>query len=77
MTEQDIAQILMERSDEFKRLKEEHAQLESRLEEIYSNQKYFTPETEVEIKAIKKRKLFLKDRMNEYILKVKKGEMTL
>jgi len=77
MKEQEIIQRLIEKNDEFKKLKEEHAQLEARLEEIYSNQRYFTPETEVEIKAIKKKKLFLKDKMSEYIAKAKRGEIPL
>jgi len=66
----------MENHEEFKKLKMEHAQLESRLEELYSSKRFFTPEEEIEIKGIKRRKLQLKDKMNAIISKVKKGELT-
>ncbi len=77
MTEQEIIERLMETHDEFRQLKSEHAQLEARLEEIYSSKKFFSPEEEVEIKSIKRRKLQLKDKMNEIISMVKKGELTV
>jgi len=67
----------METHEEFKKLKAEHAQLEARLEEIYSSKRFFSTEEEVEIKSIKRRKLQLKDKMNEIIFMVKKGELTL
>ncbi len=77
MTEQEIIERLMETNDEFKQLKAEHARLEARLEEIYASKKFFSPEEEVEIKSIKRRKLQLKDKMNEIISMVKKGELAL
>jgi len=77
MTEQEIVERLVKSHEEFKRLKMEHAQLESRLEELYSSKRVFTPEEEIEIKRIKRRKLQLKDKMNTIINKVKKGELTL
>ncbi|RLD94194.1 MAG: DUF465 domain-containing protein [Aquificota bacterium] len=77
MTEQEIIEKLMETHEEFKKLKAEHAQLEARLEEIYSSKRFFSTEEEVEIKSIKRRKLQLKDKMNEIIFMVKKGELTL
>lgn len=76
MTEQEIIERLMENHEEFKKLKMEHAQLESRLEELYSSKRFFTTEEEVEIKGIKRRKLQLKDKMNAIVSKVKKGELT-
>jgi len=66
----------MESHEEFKKLKMEHAQLESRLEELYSSKRFFTTEEEIEIKGIKRRKLQLKDKMNAIVSKVKKGELT-
>lgn len=76
MTEQEIIERLMENHEEFKKLKTEHAQLESRLEELYSSKRFFTTEEEIEIKGIKRRKLQLKDKMNAIISKAKKGELT-
>jgi len=67
----------METHEEFKKLKAEHAQLEARLEEIYSSKRFFSTEEEVEIKSIKRRKLQLKDKMNEIIFMVKKGELSI
>ncbi len=76
MTEQEIIEKLMETSEEFRALKEKHAQLEERLEEL-QKKVYLTTEEELEVKAIKRQKLELKDKMNEIISKVKKGEITL
>ncbi len=76
MTEQEIIEKLMETNEEFRSLKEKHAQLEERLEEL-QKKVYLTVEEELEVKAIKKQKLELKDRMNEIIAKVKKGEIQL
>ena len=64
----------MEKHEEFRELKQKHAQLEERLEEL-QKKLYLTLEEELEVKAIKKQKLELKDRMNEIIVKVKKGEI--
>ena len=76
MTEQEIIEKLMETNEEFRALKEKHAQLEERLEEL-QKKVYLTTEEELEVKAIKRQKLELKDKMNEIISKVKKGEITL
>lgn len=53
MTEQEIIEKLMETNEEFRSLKEKHAQLEERLEEL-QKKVYLTVEEEVEVKAIKK-----------------------
>ncbi|BAT72061.1 conserved hypothetical protein [Thermosulfidibacter takaii ABI70S6] len=76
MTEQEIIEKLMETNEEFRSLKEKHAQLEERLEEL-QKKVYLTVEEEVEVKAIKRQKLELKDKMNEIISKVKRGEIQL
>ncbi len=77
MTEQEIVEKLMDSNDEFRSLKEQHAQLEARLEDLYSSKKVFNSEEELEIKSIKRQKLQLKDRMNVLIGKVKKGELAV
>ncbi len=76
MTEQEIIEKLMEKNEEFRALKEKHAQLEERLEEL-QKKLYLTTEEELEVKAIKRQKLELKDKMNEIISKVKRGEIQL
>ncbi|MGB9668069.1 MAG: DUF465 domain-containing protein [Thermosulfidibacteraceae bacterium] len=76
MTEQEIIEKLLKSNEEFRKLKEEHARLEEKLEE-FVKKKYLTPEEEAEVKLIKKKKLELKDKMNEILNKVKKGEVQL
>ncbi|NPA14960.1 MAG: DUF465 domain-containing protein [Deferribacteres bacterium] len=76
MTDAEIIERLMEVNDDFRKLKEEHAKLEERLEEL-QNKKYITVEEEIEIKAIKRKKLELKDKMNEFVVKVKRGELKI
>ena len=76
MTEQEIVEKLMETNEEFRALKEKHAQLEERLEEL-QKKVYLTVEEEIEVKSIKRQKLELKDKMNEIISKVKRGEIKL
>ncbi len=76
MTEQEIIEKLMETNEEFRELKQKHAKLEERLEEL-QKKLYLTTEEELEVKSIKRQKLELKDRMNEIISKVKKGEIAL
>ncbi len=76
MTEQEIVERLMEKHEEFRKLKEKHAQLEERLEEL-QKKLYLTVEEELEVKSIKRQKLELKDKMNEIIVKVKKGELQI
>ncbi len=76
MSDAEIIERLMSVNDEFRKLKEEHAKLEERLEEL-QNKRYITTEEEIEIKAIKRKKLELKDKMNEFVVKVKKGELKI
>ncbi len=76
MPDTEIIEKLMSVNEDFRKLKEEHAKLEERLEEL-QGKKYITTEEEIEIKAIKRRKLELKDKMNEFIVKVKKGELKI
>ncbi len=76
MSDAEIIERLMNVNDEFRKLKEEHAKLEERLEEL-QNKRYITTEEEIEIKAIKRKKLELKDKMNEFVVKVKKGELKI
>jgi hypothetical protein len=49
-------------SDEISRLKAEHRELDEKLNRLESV-RFPTPEEELEIKALKKQKLVLKDRM--------------
>ena len=71
MKEQEIVDQLKKENNEFKKLSEEHRNLDGLLAEI-DNKRYLTPEEEVERKRIQKLKLLRKDRMAELIREYKK-----
>ncbi|MFA4918409.1 MAG: DUF465 domain-containing protein [Thermodesulfovibrionales bacterium] len=71
MKEQEIVDQLKKENEEFKKLSEEHRNLDGLLAEI-DNKRYLTPEEEVERKRIQKLKLLRKDRMAELIREYKK-----
>lgn len=71
MKEQEIVDQLKKENEEFKKLSEEHRNLDGLLTEI-DNKRYLTPEEEVERKRIQKLKLLRKDRMAELIREYKK-----
>ncbi len=71
MKEQEIVETLKRENEEFRKLSEEHRNLDSLLAEIDSK-RYLTPEEELERKRIQKLKLLRKDRMAEMIREYKK-----
>ncbi len=71
MKEQEIVDQLKKENEEFKKLSEEHRNLDGLLTEI-DNKRYLTTEEEVERKRIQKLKLLRKDRMAELIREYKK-----
>jgi len=62
---EDLVERLMRENEEFRNAKQAHAQLEKELEA------FLTPQEEIEIKIIKKKKLFLKDQMERILMKYK------
>ncbi len=72
MKEHEIVEFLKKEDEEFKRLSEEHRNLDGLLAEI-DRKHYLTPEEEVERKKIQKQKLFKKDRMAEFVREYKKS----
>ncbi|OGW38965.1 MAG: DUF465 domain-containing protein [Nitrospirae bacterium RBG_13_39_12] len=75
MKEYEIVELLKKENEEFRRLSEEHRNLDGLLIEIDSK-RYLTPEEEVERKKIQKQKLLKKDRMAELIREYKKSQPT-
>jgi uncharacterized protein len=71
LKEQEIVDQLKKENEEFKKLSEEHKNLDGLLVEI-DNKRYLSPEEEVERKRIQKLKLLRKDRMAELIREYKK-----
>lgn len=68
MENRDISQILYEQNQEFRSLFEEHRTLEHRLSEL-SSRLYLSDQEQVEEVTLKKKKLALKDRMQELMRK--------
>ena len=74
MKEEEIVEVLKKDNAEFKKLTEEHRDLEELLARIDSK-RFLTPEEEVERKTIQKKKLLKKDKMAALIRDFKKGRM--
>lgn len=66
--EDELIERLMKEDEEFKRVKDTHAALEKQLEEL-EKKPFHTPQDEIEIKIIKKKKLALKDQMERILIK--------
>lgn len=70
MKEEEIIEILKRENEEFRKLYEEHRQLDSLLDEL-NKRVYLTPEEEIEKKRMQKEKLYKKDKMAEMIRQYK------
>jgi uncharacterized protein YdcH (DUF465 family) len=68
MKEADIISMLRIKSDEFRKIEEEHRKLDKDLDEMHKK-RYLMPDEEVEKKRMQKLKLQYKDRMAELIRK--------
>jgi len=66
----EIAEVLKEQNEEYRKLYEEHKRLEHILAEMDKN-KYLTPEEEIERKKIQKQKLLKKDSMSALVREYK------
>ena len=64
MTAQDLKNLLLESDDEFKELAARHHDLEQRLHEL-SSRNYLSEPEKLEEVTLKKRKLQIKDRMED------------
>lgn len=71
MKDTEIAQILMEQNEQYKKLFTDHKGLKQILSEIDKN-KYLSPEREMERKSVQKQKLRKKDNMAEIIREYRK-----
>lgn len=72
MKENEIIELLKKENEEFKKLSEEHRNLDMLLADIDSR-RYLTPDEEMERKRIQKQKLQKKDRMAEIVREYKKS----
>lgn len=73
MKEEEVVEALKRENEEFRRIYQEHRDLDSQLLE-YNKKSSFTAEEEVEINRIKKEKLYKKDKIAELIRGYKKHQ---
>ncbi len=66
--EEELVERLLKEDGEFVKAKQIHAQLAKQLEEL-ENKPYLTPQDEIEIKILKKKKLAAKDQMEKILMK--------
>jgi uncharacterized protein YdcH (DUF465 family) len=66
--EGELTERLMRENGEFLKVKQAHSQLANQLEEL-EKKPFLTPQDEVEIKIIKKKKLALKDQMEKILMR--------
>ncbi len=65
--EDELIERLMKENEEFLKAKLAHSELAKQLDEM-ENKPYLTPQDEIEIKILKKRKLAHKDQMERILL---------
>ena len=73
MKENEIVEFLKNQNEEFRKLSEEHRDLDGLLSEI-DGKRYLTAEEEIERKRIQKQKLLKKDKMAELVREYKKSQ---
>jgi len=66
--EEELIARLMKEDEEFLKTKQAHAQLAKQLEEL-EIKPYLTPQDEMEVKILKKKKLAAKDQMEKILMK--------
>lgn len=69
--EEELIERLMRENEEFRKAKMAHRELAEQLEEL-ERRPYLTPQEEMEIKIIKKKKLALKDQMERILIHYRK-----
>ena len=73
MKEHEIVEKLKKENEEFRKISDEHHNLDILLAEL-DKKVYLTPEEEIERKNLQKRKLLRKDKMAEIIRDFKKNQ---
>jgi uncharacterized protein YdcH (DUF465 family) len=71
MNEEEIVENLKKENEEFRRLYQEHRELDTQLLE-FNRKPHLSPEEEVEMHRIKKEKLYRKDKIAELVREYKK-----
>jgi uncharacterized protein YdcH (DUF465 family) len=66
--EEELVERLMRENEEFSKAKQAHSQLAKQLDEL-ERKSFLSPQDEMEIKILKKKKLALKDQMEKILVK--------
>ncbi|HVP80098.1 MAG TPA: DUF465 domain-containing protein [Thermodesulfobacteriota bacterium] len=66
--EEELVERLMKENEEFSKTKQAHSQLAKQLDEL-EKKSFLSPQDEMEIKILKKKKLALKDQMEKILVK--------
>jgi len=66
--EEELIERLLKESDEFRKAKELHSELACQLDAM-EQKPYLTPQDEIDIKVLKKKKLASKDQMEKILLR--------
>jgi hypothetical protein len=72
MTDEEIVEALKKVNDDFKKLCQEHKELNGQLDEL-NKKHYLSPEEEIEKKRMQKEKLNRKDKIAELVRDYKKN----
>ena len=72
MNEQALKELMVRENEDFRKLHEEHQECEKRLE-ILQMKTLLSEQEKIEDRALKKRKLALKDRMYRMMAEFQKG----
>jgi len=65
--EEELIERLMQENEEFKKVKQVHAELARQLDEL-ERKPFLTPQDELDIKILKKKKLSSKDQMEKILV---------
>lgn len=71
MSEEQIIDLLKKENEDFRRLYQEHRDLDNMLSDL-NKKHYLSPDEEVEINRMKKEKLYKKDKIAEMLREYKK-----
>lgn len=66
--EEELVERLMRENEDFLKAKQAHSQLARELEEL-EKKPFLTPQDEMEVKILKKKKLVYKDEMEKILMK--------
>ncbi len=65
--EEELIEKLMKDNEEFRKAKESHSEFARKLDEL-ENKPFLTPQDEIDIKILKKKKLAFKDQMERILM---------